>query len=506
MKNIFLFIFIFMSYNSINAQTNYEDVVYLKNGSIIHGIIIEQIPNESIKIKSGQNIFVYKISEVQKMTKEEVTSPSANPNNTSSQTITYDWKSMEIYLKNKLETESAGALQYLDFKKTDGASKVVDGQNWYTLYFTFTFQPTINVWKNGNSGITSFAAGGFWTDFKVWTKELTGWDAHLAMDQKLYKANQPIRLTGRSELYKTETGWKISKLTFNRQELLSASEASQMEKEKVAAINSTLNNSSSSNPYNQIEKRTYFVNNLPNFKNATIELSKIESLSTNFNVSEVQDIIIKAFENSSRFESNTSDKSVNNFSYEFTITSLNYTFDQGKKAVSNEPYAGYSCKLLLKYKLVNKTNNSTVYEETLTFEGGDPKLDTDKSNAYNLCLKRLSKTISNLILFYSPVLSNFESVESSDKKGFPKFIYLDNSKYFSTDMNIFFVIVEESNIYYKGGKLTYSNAIATCDLKGINDNKLKCKILSGEEKLKSYIDNGKKIVAVSSIIKPEKVE
>ena len=88
MKNIFLFIFIFMSYNSINAQTNYEDVVYLKNGSIIHGIIIEQIPNESIKIKSGQNIFVYKISEVQKMTKEEVTSPSANPNNISSQTIT----------------------------------------------------------------------------------------------------------------------------------------------------------------------------------------------------------------------------------------------------------------------------------------------------------------------------------------------------------------------------------------------------------------------------------
>lgn len=47
-----------MSYNSINAQTNYEDVVYLKNGSIIHGIIVEQIPNESIKIESGPNTFV----------------------------------------------------------------------------------------------------------------------------------------------------------------------------------------------------------------------------------------------------------------------------------------------------------------------------------------------------------------------------------------------------------------------------------------------------------------
>ena len=81
MKEFFLlFAFAFNALLSI-AQTNYEDVVYLKNGSIIHGIIIEQIPNESLKIKSGQNIFVYKISEVQKITKEEVESSPSNNNN-----------------------------------------------------------------------------------------------------------------------------------------------------------------------------------------------------------------------------------------------------------------------------------------------------------------------------------------------------------------------------------------------------------------------------------------
>ncbi|MEO8088590.1 MAG: hypothetical protein ABI763_17360 [Bacteroidota bacterium] len=58
----------------VNAQSGYEDVVYLKNGSIIHGTIIEQIPNESIKIQTkDKNIFVYKIDEVLKMTKEETT-------------------------------------------------------------------------------------------------------------------------------------------------------------------------------------------------------------------------------------------------------------------------------------------------------------------------------------------------------------------------------------------------------------------------------------------------
>src|SRR5690348_13890722 len=59
------------------AQSNYEDVVYLKNGNIIHGIIIEQIPNEKIKIKSGENIFVFRMDEVSKMTKEEVKLPES---------------------------------------------------------------------------------------------------------------------------------------------------------------------------------------------------------------------------------------------------------------------------------------------------------------------------------------------------------------------------------------------------------------------------------------------
>lgn len=457
MKNIFLFIFIFISYISINAQTKYEDVVYLKNGSIIHGIIIEQIPNESIKIKSGQNIFVYKISEVQKMKKEEVIN---EPNKE---------------IKNKNITDFLGTwIIRSKFDGPFGKKGSIINQISISVNSSTYF---VNIIDKNNSMNTKDIAN-------IVGKFLIIKDGGYAPGEiKMF-------ILDNGNLY--FDGKEYSKLS---------NEINNQTEQNNSDVNSTTNF-----PYNQIEKKSYFVDNLPNFKNANIELAKIESLTTNFNVSEVQDVIKRAFENSSRFESNPRDKSVTNFSYEFTITSLNYTFDQGKKAVSNEPFSGYSCKILLKYKLINKTNNSTIYEETLTFEGGDPKLDTDKSNAYNLCLKRLSKTISNLILFYSPVLSNFESVESSDKKGFPKFIYLDNSKYFSSDMNIFFVLVEESNIYYKGGKLTYSNAIATCDLKGINDNKLKCKILSGEEKLKSYIDNGKKIVAVSSIIKPEKVE
>jgi len=54
------------------AQGNYPDVVYLKNGSIIRGIIIEQIPNQSIKIQTADgSIFVYRIDEIEKLAIEQ---------------------------------------------------------------------------------------------------------------------------------------------------------------------------------------------------------------------------------------------------------------------------------------------------------------------------------------------------------------------------------------------------------------------------------------------------
>jgi len=65
----------FFFQGSVYAQGNYEDVLYLKNGSVIHGMIIEKVPNESIKIQTkDRNIFVFKMDEVQKITKEEIQS------------------------------------------------------------------------------------------------------------------------------------------------------------------------------------------------------------------------------------------------------------------------------------------------------------------------------------------------------------------------------------------------------------------------------------------------
>ena len=66
------FLFFLLTFNFLYGQ-NFEDVVYLKSGSIIRGIIIEQVPNKMIKVQTkDQNVFVLKYDEIEKMTKENL--------------------------------------------------------------------------------------------------------------------------------------------------------------------------------------------------------------------------------------------------------------------------------------------------------------------------------------------------------------------------------------------------------------------------------------------------
>lgn len=80
MKKITLLISLLLISVVIYAQrNNLVDVVYLKNGSILRGIIIEQVPNESIKLQTADgNIFVYQTSEIEKITKEDTVRQSRN--------------------------------------------------------------------------------------------------------------------------------------------------------------------------------------------------------------------------------------------------------------------------------------------------------------------------------------------------------------------------------------------------------------------------------------------
>ena len=74
----------------------WEDVVYLKNGSIIHGNVIEQVPGESLKIQTSDgSVFVYKMAEVEKITKEQI-QKTVSKEEEAKKTLKYDTSSLKI--------------------------------------------------------------------------------------------------------------------------------------------------------------------------------------------------------------------------------------------------------------------------------------------------------------------------------------------------------------------------------------------------------------------------
>lgn len=66
---------------ALMAQANMEDVVYLKNGTVYRGMVIEQVLGESLKVKiAGGSIIALQVADVYKITKEAVeVAPSTTP-------------------------------------------------------------------------------------------------------------------------------------------------------------------------------------------------------------------------------------------------------------------------------------------------------------------------------------------------------------------------------------------------------------------------------------------
>ena len=78
MKRTILFLVCLMGMTFAFAQGNMQDVVYLKNGSIIRGEIIEMVSGETVKIQTADgSVFVHAFADVERFSKERPVSAVA---------------------------------------------------------------------------------------------------------------------------------------------------------------------------------------------------------------------------------------------------------------------------------------------------------------------------------------------------------------------------------------------------------------------------------------------
>ena len=89
-KIFFLMTFICFSVSIAYSSEKHQDVVYLKNGSIIRGTLIELIIGKTMKIKTKDgSIFVYNLDEVEKITKEPTFRDKSDNNDSYSNNSTF---------------------------------------------------------------------------------------------------------------------------------------------------------------------------------------------------------------------------------------------------------------------------------------------------------------------------------------------------------------------------------------------------------------------------------
>ena len=140
-KKLFVLFAILVSGFAIFAQSEMRDVVYLKNGSVVKGTIVEQVIGESLRIDTPEgSIFFYKMDEIEKIGKERVATPetkvATNQNSMPVQNDNY------IYMPPRKSTFGAGFLSFL----IPGAGELYATdweQGWGTMLVCYVGIPAI---------------------------------------------------------------------------------------------------------------------------------------------------------------------------------------------------------------------------------------------------------------------------------------------------------------------------------------------------------------------------
>ena len=92
---VFFWLIAFVTFSSWAEE--YNDVVHLKNGSIIKGTIIEQIPGQLIKVENPEgNIVILNVEEISKIVKERT-------GRTQSPKIIIEKHSGRLWIETKIE-------------------------------------------------------------------------------------------------------------------------------------------------------------------------------------------------------------------------------------------------------------------------------------------------------------------------------------------------------------------------------------------------------------------
>ena len=497
MKNILFITVLLFSLNSFSQQQT-RDVVYLKNGSIVKGTITEMNPSKDLKIETADgSLFVYEMSDIVKMEKEDFIGIEMNQNKTSdvvSQTEIDNYFSG--FLKNKRP-----ALKFVGVSKKNGIKREIFGQNIYEIEYELIMDVKEDIYVSTSQFQSAFS-NSFNKDFSYTKSQTSGYEAALNGSKEKLSNGQRIVANGTINFEETDNGWRATGYTNKNFKTVSTNylTADMAKKNKETTEQLKKEGDWKKTDITELNLTPVYFNaiNVPFFNKSTNKLSikKLPKKCTdcrNDNIMEIEETIKKSFIKTKRYSSITEDEyknSSNKVKFNIYVSQISFTH-KGVDEKGNDK--GFSC--LIKYGTSVKAN----YLEPQQLEFKDTKLDSAKSRstkyfsnkeaAFKGALIALQAQISGIIYKYEPISLEVDSIEL-DKKGNPEYIILEETSNFSNRRKIEFYILEKSALSIKDGKYNVSNFIGQATYnKSTFPNTIKMKVKKSKMKkaLKSYI-------------------
>ncbi|MCO5247705.1 MAG: hypothetical protein M9887_01980 [Chitinophagales bacterium] len=507
-KNILLILILSSLFiNVMFGQNTTQDVIYLKDGSQIKGEIITD-ESEYIRIKYNGNVSkidrdrIVKIAqeEIVKKTRQRLSFPPYQ-----SLVFATNSRKLEDYLSKTIYTESNKLMKLVKLEMVD---EIFENAG-YSIGFKIYLQAIDNAYRP-NTLKSNLSP---WANFSFSAQPQSSMD-------RTYKKASILRLVGIARLDMNNNVESI--MVGSQKENISTTDLNYFSGAE-GRINDAVNF------VNQIPMAYYFqADDLPisgtNYFAVNIPETSTQRPEAAFFIREY----LNAFLGSSRFSLSTKEEWENapfdkKANLELNISKAHLELKSGTVIATRQPFSGYEMNVNANLSVQDANNSSTTHEQYINLIGGRANTSETSDFALDDISNKTRQFFESYILMLFPIQSKLLEISNANKKGVPKEVALDNAAYFSDrpkhsggfslfskntsgSQKIYFMVTEPMDIYQSPNGITVKNKLATLEFKSIMNDKVICKVLSGAENIKSYLDAGKELGTVSIHFKPEAVK
>ncbi|MEX0997616.1 MAG: hypothetical protein WDZ45_11245 [Flavobacteriaceae bacterium] len=486
-----------------HSQTQTRDVLYLKNGSVIKGLITEMNPSTGIKIKTTDgSLFVYKMDEILKTEKEEFVGQKQNQQTSSE----VSQKALDNFFINYFN-EKRPALLFVGVSKVNGIKREVYGQKIYEVEYELIFDTKADIYVN-TAVIGSAFSNRFVDDFSYSTQQAQGYEAALAGTKKKLVKGQRIVANGTINFEETDNGWRAK--GYNNKNFKTASSnyvnpemAKRIAEEKAqqeAELKARLDWSTQDTEPAVFEHNYYSLENVPFFEHGHSRYI-IKPLNTfkgrNDVASKIQNTFYEALESTNRTTKSDNaayTKSANRANYMFLITQVDFIFKE----------TGYQCAIKVAGKVTGTYSQPNTYpidySISLDAKSNSFKKNMSKSQAFNEALQDFSSAVRAMVFKYEPIQLELVSIETNKRGKVDNIIFAKPAKFLSIS-KMDFIITSPGNVLFENGIFKITDKLGECTFKGkIQGDKIICDVSGSRNKknIEELINNTQQFIGISS--------